>query len=74
MPDPIDLDERPAEPGELCTCGRPAVIVYLGNVLGPTGYCGRGDGGDQAGPCPFCGGARHQDRCPDYRLRLDEPA
>jgi hypothetical protein len=25
------ITERPAEPGELCTCGRPAVVVYLGN-------------------------------------------
>jgi hypothetical protein len=68
--------ERPAEPGELCTCGRQAIVVYLGSAFGPTGYCGIGDGGDQAGPCPFCGGPRHKEpygRCPDYRLRLDRP-
>jgi hypothetical protein len=66
--------ERPAAPGERCTCGRQAVVVYLGSVFGPTGYCGIADGGDQAGPCPFCGGPRHQQgRCPDYRLRLDQP-
>jgi hypothetical protein len=68
--------ERPAAPGELCTCGRPAIVVYLGGVLGPTGYCGIDDGGDRAGPCPFCGGPRHGEpdgRCPDYRLRLDQP-
>jgi hypothetical protein len=63
--------ERPAEQGELCTCGRQALVVYLGGVFGPTGYCGIGDSGDQAGPCPFCGGARHEGRCPDYRLRLE---
>jgi hypothetical protein len=66
--------ERPAEPGERCTCGRQAIVVYLGSVLGPTGYCGIPDGGDRAGPCPFCGGPRHQSgRCPAYRLRLDQP-
>jgi hypothetical protein len=82
--EPYDLDgyasggsnQRPAEPGELCTCGRQAIIVYLGSVFGPTGYCGIPDGGDRTGPCPFCGGPRHQEwegRCPDYRLRLDQP-
>jgi hypothetical protein len=68
--------ERPAAPGERCTCGRQAVVVYLGSAFGPTGYCGIADGGDQAGPCPFCGGPRHREpygRCPHYRLRLDEP-
>ena len=68
--------ERPAEQGERCTCGRQAVVVCLGSVFGPTGYCGIADGGDQTGPCPFCGGPRHREpygRCPDYRLRLDQP-
>jgi hypothetical protein len=68
--------ERPAAPGERCTCGRQAVVVYLGGVFGPTGYCGIADGGDRAGPCPFCGGPRHQQpegRCPHYRLRPDRP-
>ena len=68
---PEHLSERPAEPGELCTCGRQAVIVYLGTAFGETGWCGRHDGGAQTGPCPFCGGARHQRRCPRYRLRLE---
>ena len=66
--------ERPAEPGELCTYGRPAVLVYLGGVFGSTGWCGQSDGGNRAGPCPFCGGPRHSEeegRCPSYRLRLD---
>jgi hypothetical protein len=69
--------ERPAEPGELCTCGRHAIVVYLGGIFGPTGYCGIADGGDRAGLCPFCGGPRHQEpegRCPDYRLRLHQPS
>jgi hypothetical protein len=67
--------ERPAELGELCTCGRQAIVVYLGSVFGPTGYCGIPDG-DTTGPCPFCGGPRHSEpdgRCPNYRLRLDHP-
>jgi hypothetical protein len=71
---PHYVTERPAEPGELCTCGRQAVVVFLGSVFGETGYCGRADGGDRTGPCPFCGQGRHDGRCPDYRLRLDEPA
>jgi hypothetical protein len=68
--------ERPAMQGELCTCGRPAMVVYLGGGFGPTGYCGIPDGGDRSGPCPFCDGPRHADwegRCPAYRLRLDQP-
>jgi hypothetical protein len=68
--------ERLAEPGELCTCGRQAVVVYLGSIFGPTGYCGIPDGGDHAGPCPFCGGPRHTEpdgRCPNYLLGLDQP-
>jgi hypothetical protein len=73
-PQELDPTQRPAEPGERCTCGRQAIVVYLGSVLGPTGYCGIPDGGDRRGPCPFCGGPRHQDgRCPDYRLQPDQP-
>src|SRR6266511_3129531 len=50
-----------------------AGVIYLGGALGPTGDCGIRDGGDQTGPCPFCGGPRHSElegRCPHYRLRL----
>jgi hypothetical protein len=68
--------ERPAAPGERCTCGRQAIVVYLGSTFGPTGYCGIPDGGDHAGPCPFCGGPRHREpygRCPVYRLRPHQP-
>jgi len=32
--------ERSAEPGETCTCGRPAVIVYLTEKHGPVPWCG----------------------------------
>jgi hypothetical protein len=66
--------ERPAEPGELCTCGRQAIVVYLDGRWGPTGGCGIRDGGDRTGRCPFCGGDRHEGRCPQYRLRLDPGA
>lgn len=66
--------ERRAEEGERCTCGRPAVTVFLTERFGEVGWCGVSDGGDQAGPCPFCGGARHEGRCPQYRLRPDTPA
>ena len=75
-PKELEPSQRPAAPGELCTCGRQAIVVYLGSVFGPTGYCGIPDGGNRTGPCPFCGGPRHTEpegRCPDYRLRLDQP-
>lgn len=68
--------ERPAAPGELCTCGRQAITVYLTGLHGQVGYCGLADGGARATPCPFCG--EHTThltawgdpaRCPAYRLR-----
>lgn len=65
--------ERPAEPGERCTCGRQAVTVFITENFGDTGWCGISDGGAQVGPCPFCGGARHEGRCPQYQLRPDPP-
>jgi len=71
------LTERRAEPGERCTCGRPAVVVFLGGPGDPCGYCGIADGGSRAAQCVFCGGPRHgelEGRCPAYRLRLDGAA
>jgi hypothetical protein len=73
---PEDPTQRPAEPGELCTCGRPAVVVYRGSEWGPTGACLTQDGGSRQGPCPWCGDPRpprdaHGGRCPQYRLRRD---
>jgi hypothetical protein len=66
--------ERPAVAGELCVCGRPATVVFEGGQFGPTGWCGRSDGGARGGLCPFCGGQRHGGRCPIYTLRgLAEP-
>lgn len=47
---------RRADPGELCTCGRPAARVYLGGRFGDTGHCGLADGGAPVdGVCTFCG-------------------
>lgn len=71
----MNASERPAQPGERCTCGRPAIIVYLTAAHGPVGYCGRPDGGARMVPCPFCGGGPHVTgwgdpaRCPHYTLR-----
>ena len=62
--------DRPAEDGELCTCGRPALVVVAGGDLGLIGWCGQMDS-DREGPCVFCGGPRHQSRCSRYQLRLD---
>jgi hypothetical protein len=67
-------DERPAEPGELCTCGRQAVVVILAERFGPVGWCGVPDGGRRGGRCPFCGGGGHgEQRCPPYTLRPTPP-
>jgi len=33
--------ERPARPTEICSCGRPAVVVYLTEAFGEVPYCGR---------------------------------
>jgi hypothetical protein len=41
---------RLAEPGECCTCGRQAVIVFLAGDFGEVGWCGRKDGGERIGP------------------------
>lgn len=32
--------ERPARPGETCTCGRPATLVYFTAQFGEVPYCG----------------------------------
>jgi hypothetical protein len=69
---PADARQRPAEPGELCTCGRQARDVYITAKFGPVGSCGRQDGG-RGGPkpCPFCHGTveHPDDCCPRYTLR-----
>jgi hypothetical protein len=69
----VTVRARPAEPGERCTCGRFAQVVYATSWHGEVGWCGVHDGGDRRGPCPFCDGRRHtESRCPRYRLRLEE--
>jgi hypothetical protein len=62
-------------PGELCTCGRQAIMVFS-TASGLVGSCGIDDGGNDAGRCPFCLSPRkHFDasgllvQCPQYRLR-----
>lgn len=37
--------ERGARPGEVCSCGRPAIIVYMTEKFGDVGHCGISDGG-----------------------------
>jgi hypothetical protein len=65
--------ERPALPGELCTCGRPAIVVYHTERWGDVGACLVDDGGQHGPwPCVFCGGAEAHwpgYRCPRYTLR-----
>lgn len=70
-------ETRPAEPGELCTCGRQAVTVIHTQDFGDVGHCGV-DGGafTPVLPCPWCGSSGpHKQawgdpaRCPDYQLR-----
>ena len=68
-------DQRAAQRGERCTCGRQAVTVFLREDGTEFGYCGQPDGGDRTGPCPFCGQGRHHQPwgdpapCPSYQLR-----
>jgi hypothetical protein len=62
--------DRPAEPEELCTCGRQALVVINAGLAGLVGWCGQEDA-DREGPCPFCGGSRHQGICPRYQLQSD---
>lgn len=64
------MEERPARPGERCTCGRLARVVFLTEDWGAVGWCGRSDGG-RRGACVFCGAGDGHDglRCPAYRLR-----
>jgi hypothetical protein len=71
------MTERPAKLGERCTCGRPAVVVLMTERFGEVGACLIDDRGRFAPwPCIFRGGSEHHDRgdrCPAYRVRLEEP-
>lgn len=70
-PRPVEPGQRPAQPGEVCTCGRRAVVVYTGGRYGPTGYCGSEQ---PPAPCTWCGAGSHTGRCPAYRLRPEPGA
>jgi hypothetical protein len=71
-------EQRPAEPGELCTCGRQAVVVYANEEYGEVGHCGvEGAAFRPVLPCPWCGATEaHTEswgdpgRCPQYTLRV----
>ena len=73
----MSTDQRAAEPGELCTCGHQALVVYSSPEFGDVGYCGvEGSAQHPVLPCPWCDSpVQHKkpwgdpDRCPDYQLR-----
>lgn len=68
----MNAEERPAEPGDLCTCGRQAVTVHLTERYDEVGDCGQTNVAAVT-PCPFCGSTDpHEARCPSYRLRPAE--
>ena len=47
---------RPAQAGELCACGRPAMVVHVGGRFGDVGDCGLDDRVVRPdGVCVFCG-------------------
>ncbi|MFD0685889.1 hypothetical protein [Actinomadura fibrosa] len=58
----LSPSERPARPGETCTCGRMATTVFLTERFGEVGYCGQQHpraaepyGADENEPCKECG-------------------
>lgn len=69
--------QHPAAEGDLCTCGRQAVTVYVTAEYGEVGHCGiEGAAFDPVLPCPWCGTTEAHtapwgdpQRCPEYRLR-----
>jgi hypothetical protein len=73
----MSSNQRPAAPGEVCTCGRPAVIVYVTEQFGEVGHCGiEGAAFRPVLPCPWCSSREaHTEpwgdpaRCPDYAIR-----
>lgn len=73
----MSSEQRPAELGELCTCGRQAVVVYSSEEFGEVGYCGiEGAAARPVLPCPWCGTSEPHTqswgdptRCPEYTLR-----
>ena len=73
----MDTEQRAAERGELCTCGRQAVIVFVSEQHGEVGYCGiEGAAVRPILPCPWCGSSEpHKEswgdpaKCVDYQVR-----
>jgi hypothetical protein len=63
---------RAACPNEVCTCGCPAVKVFVRPSGQETGYCGFPDRSGTAGPCPLCGFARHAGPCPEYQVKAPD--
>lgn len=64
--------KRPARPGDVCTCGRPAVVVFRSPAFGEVGSCLSIDPRKPIRPCPFCGTTgTHAGSavCPAYRVR-----
>lgn len=45
-----DEGQRPAQPGEQCSCGRSASTVYLTESHGEVPWCGLNDGGPTRPP------------------------
>lgn len=68
---------RPAEPGELCTCGRQARTVIPTDDHGDIGHCGiNGAAFTPVLPCPWCRTTEAHKQpwgdpapCPAYTLR-----
>lgn len=64
---------RPAVPGEVCICGKPAEMVFDHPAFGvEVGSCLELDATTRTGPCPFCGvtGKHITDGlCPAYTVR-----
>jgi hypothetical protein len=44
----VSSGQRAPRPGERCTCGRPAAVVYITEKFGDVGYCGIPDGGSRS--------------------------
>lgn len=69
------MGDRDPRPGERCTCGRPATVVFLTD-RGPVAWCGQeGASRYPVLPCPFCGSDDahttddgHRLVCPAYRI------
>lgn len=73
-------EQRPARPGEYCSCGRQAIRVFVTDDR-EVGHCGI-DGVRPVVPCVFCGADDHPitaweggidwEPCPDYTIRPKE--